>query len=329
MPLVRARNGQAHAVLDTPVVSVISPVVTPPEVIASAAFLTRFSSTCTSWSRLPLHRRQRRIVDLVNADVRREAALRQPAHVFQHAVDVDRRRARSASRRTPPCGRPARGCGRPRRGSARSVRGRLSATLLSSNWAAPRMPDSGFFTSCARIAAMPVTLRAALRKVSCRSSARAAEASCSTSTHRARLLRQRRALHGDAVLVEARAFQRQVVVGDGGLAVARTCSISRKIGLSGGSRSASAELRELHQRHAEELLGGVVGEAEAVGRVEQHHRHRQRRQQRSSGRAAAARSRRPTTASTPRATAPLTPPPPVPRSRGRRCGSAPRAISGS
>ena len=87
-----------------------------------------------------------------------------------------------------------------------------SPTLASSSWAAPRMPESGFLTSCARIAAMPETLRAALRKVSWRSSVRAAEASWNASRNRTRLLRQRRALHGDAVLVQARAFQSEVVV---------------------------------------------------------------------------------------------------------------------
>ncbi len=57
-----------------------------------------------------------------------------------------------------------------------------SPTLPSSNWAAPRMPLSGFFTSCASTAAMPLTERAADRNTVCRSSARAAELSCSVST---------------------------------------------------------------------------------------------------------------------------------------------------
>ena len=49
-----------------------------------------------------------------------------------------------------------------RRVSSRSA----SPAFCSSSWAAPRMPDSGFFTSCASIAAMALTERAAPRWVS-------------------------------------------------------------------------------------------------------------------------------------------------------------------
>ena len=38
-----------------------------------------------------------------------------------------------------------------------------ASALRSRSWAAPRMPESGFLTSCASIAAMAVTERAALR----------------------------------------------------------------------------------------------------------------------------------------------------------------------
>ena len=76
------------------------------------------------------------------------------------------------------------------------------------------MPDSGFFTSCARIAAMPVTLRAAPRNASWRSSARAAEASCMTSSTAPGSSGSGEACTVIPRLVQSRAVQRQVVVGD-------------------------------------------------------------------------------------------------------------------
>ena len=67
----------------------ISPSVST-DVIASAAFFTKFSSTCTSWSRLPSTGGKRRIIGLDEAEMRRKAGLRQAAHMLEHAVDVDR-----------------------------------------------------------------------------------------------------------------------------------------------------------------------------------------------------------------------------------------------
>ncbi len=55
--------------------------------------------------------------------------------------------------------------------------------------------------------------------------------------------------------------------------------MSRKIGLSVRHQVGERVLRQLHQRQAEELLGGGIGEAETVVAVEQQHRHRQRREQ--------------------------------------------------
>ena len=54
----------------------------------------------------------------------------------------------------------------------------------SSSCAAPRIPESGFLTSCASIAAIAVIERAALRCVKWRSIISAIERSCSVSTRR-------------------------------------------------------------------------------------------------------------------------------------------------
>ena len=57
-----------------------------------------------------------------------------------------------------------------------------SPAFCSRSCAAPRMPDSGFFTSCASSAAMAVTERAALRWTNWRSILRAMERSWSDTT---------------------------------------------------------------------------------------------------------------------------------------------------
>ncbi len=59
-----------------------------------------------------------------------------------------------------------------------------ASASCSRSCAAPRMPESGFLTSCASIAAIAVTERAALRWVSWRSILSAIERSCSVSTTR-------------------------------------------------------------------------------------------------------------------------------------------------
>ena len=71
--------------------------------------------------------------------------------------------------------------------SVSSVISRVSArssslSPLSSSWAAPRMPDSGFLISCASIAARPVTERAAPRCVIWRSILSAIERSWNITT---------------------------------------------------------------------------------------------------------------------------------------------------
>ncbi|MNV90238.1 hypothetical protein D3C71_1846070 [compost metagenome] len=57
-----------------------------------------------------------------------------------------------------------------------------SLTEVSSNCAAPRMPESGFLISCASIEARPVTERAAARCVNCRSILSAIDRSWNTTT---------------------------------------------------------------------------------------------------------------------------------------------------
>ena len=65
----------------------------------------------------------------------------------------------------------------------RRVRARSSSpTAVSSSWAAPRMPDSGFLISWASIAASAETERAAPRWVSCLSILSAIVRSCSKTT---------------------------------------------------------------------------------------------------------------------------------------------------
>ena len=215
--------------------------------------------------------------------------------------------ARSASRRTPPCGRPARGCGRPRRGSARSSsRSFAHATLPSSSCAAPRMPESGFFTSCARTAAMPVTLRAALRNtVSWRSSARAAELVLQRQQHRSRAPRaHRRALHDDAACLCRRGLSSDMImIADRRCRRARTCWISRNSGCRSGSRSPSEHVARVaaSDGDAEKLLGRGSWQAEPVrSGVQQHGRglgsarqHRQRAAGLAGSRRAALAFRRP------------------------------------
>jgi hypothetical protein len=77
--------------------------------------------------------------------------------------------------------------------------------------------------------------------------------------------------------VEARAFQRQVVVGDGDTLVTDLLDQCEQ-GVVGGQQVGQRHVRELLHRQAKELLGGVIGEAEPVRGVQQQHRYRQRAQ---------------------------------------------------
>ena len=108
----------------------------------------------------------------------------------------------------------------------------------SSSWAAPRMPDSGFLTSCASIAAMAVTERAALRWINWSSILRAIERSCSDTT----------TLPAGSVMVETaaetkwapmRGVSRVMPYSETEWPLRRACSIKPSTGLSAGSTASS------------------------------------------------------------------------------------------
>ena len=111
-----------------------------------------------------------------------------------------------------------------------------SSVSCSSSWAAPRMPESGFLTSCASIAAIAVTERAALRWVSWRSILSAIERSCSDRT-----TRSDPSPAGAPWIVTERGANRGPSIGTSYSAIEpplrRTASRRAKIGLCGGTIS--------------------------------------------------------------------------------------------
>ena len=115
----------------------------------------------------------------------------------------------------------------------------LGLAFCSSSCAAPRMPESGFFTSCASIEAMAVTERAALRWVSWRSILLAMLRSCSITT-----TRSCGSDNGAAWMLTKRTAGRRGVssvmpYSDTLWPESRTLSISAKSGPSAGRKSAS------------------------------------------------------------------------------------------
>ena len=76
----------------TPGRNAVDSTISPPELspIASAAFFTRFKKHLNELVAVRQHRRQRRIVFFDEFDVTGDAGLRQPLHVIEHHVDVDR-----------------------------------------------------------------------------------------------------------------------------------------------------------------------------------------------------------------------------------------------
>ena len=129
------------------------------------------------------HRRQRGIVFLDELDVAGEAGLREPLHVVEHDMDVDRlaldrplvgEHLHAVDQLHDAVGLVADQLGQ------RAVARRCAD--CSSSCAAPRMPDSGFLISCASMAASAITERAAPRWVSCRSILSAMVRSCSMTT---------------------------------------------------------------------------------------------------------------------------------------------------
>ncbi len=148
------------------------------------------------------------------------------------------------------------------------VNSRAAASAsCSKSCAAPRMPESGFFTSCASIAAMAVTERAAFRWVSWRSILSAIERSCSVSTRRS----GPSPAGAPSIVTErgrkARAFEQDVVFGD------RPAALPHRV-----RQREERALRRDHigQRMAdqsdradpEKLLGGRIDKAHRAGAVE-------------------------------------------------------------
>ena len=134
-------------------------MISPPRLgpVASAAFFTRFRNTWTSWSRLPVDRRQRGVVVLDEAACRGEAGFAPRLRTWSStwwmltgaALDRPARSANASIRST--SAHDAVGLVADQ---LRSARARSGRRRCSSSCAAPRMPDSGFFTSCASIAAI-------------------------------------------------------------------------------------------------------------------------------------------------------------------------------
>ena len=128
-------------------------------------------------------RRQRRIVVLDELDVAGEAGLRQPLHVIEHDVNVDRlaldralvgEHLHAVDQLHDAVGLVA---DQPRQRAVVVAR-----PIARASCAAPRMPDSGFLISCASMAASAITERAAPRWVSWRSILSAMVRSCSITT---------------------------------------------------------------------------------------------------------------------------------------------------
>src|SRR6185437_1341746 len=155
-----------------------------------------------------VHRRQRGIVILDEAHMPGEARLRHQTDAIQHLVDVD---------------------GLP-----------LERPLVGEHLHAvdQRADASGFFTSCASIAAIAVTDRAALRCVSWRSILCAMVRSCSVTT-----TCSRSSATGAACTVTIceprRGVSRTTPYSETLCPLWRTLSMSAKTGLSGGSKCSS------------------------------------------------------------------------------------------
>ena len=150
-----------------------------------------------------------------------------------------------------------------------------SPTELSSNCAAPRMPESGFLISWASIAPSAVTDRAALRWVSCLSIFSAIDRSCSMK-HHAAAFRGRGETKGVDHSPEAGARRGDVEL----VAVDRRLAGDRLLDEAEHRRAERQDVGEpgAQQRraaHVEEMFGRVVDLADASRSVERQHRLRQ------------------------------------------------------
>ena len=135
--------------------------------------------------------------------------------------------------------------------------------------------------------------------------------------HRAGFLRQRRALHGHALLVQPRAVHRQVVVGDRRVALADLLDQQEQRVVL-GNQVAQPKLRQAGGGDAEELLGRVIDEAEAIVR---HRAARPAPAARSGSAPMSGARRRSRSASAARVTGLITPPPASDRRRARGSGA--------
>ena len=158
----------------------------------------------------------------------------------------------------------------------RRVSGRSSGrTLCSRSCAAPRMPASGFFTSCASIAAIAPTDRAAPRCVNLPVDLGGERALLHRQHDRPVDLRQRRGLHIDDVMADPRAGQRDLIFDDGAAVAARLAD-EREQRTVGRHKMIQALAAQIAGAALEELLSGIVddrGSRIAVDRDDHRRQH--------------------------------------------------------
>ena len=149
--------------------------------------------------------------------------------------------------------------------------GRLRRDPASRSWAAPRTPESGFFTSCARTAASVPMARAAPWRLSASSSRPVKERSCRIRQQPARPLGQRRNVDCDQAAPKAgvsRAISRSATLAPS----ARACSSRENSGQSAGKEIAASG--RPGGFHAQELGGSGVGVADDIVAIEGEDRQR-------------------------------------------------------
>jgi hypothetical protein len=224
-----------------------------------------------------MHRRQRRIVGFDEAQMRREPCLRQPPDVFQHPMDVHRAAL------------------------DRLVTEYLHAVDQSADavgFVADQhreftvgVADRGFeqLRRAADAGQRVLDLVGKDRRHAGNAAGGAAEGELAIERargggigegeqHAARLLRQGCALRGDAVAAQPWAADRQIMVGHRDLAAADLLQ-QQKQRVVRRDDILQRQHGELCHRDPEELLGGVVGVAELIMRIDHQDRHRQRAEQ--------------------------------------------------
>ena len=151
----------------------------------------------------------------------------------------------------------------------------LSGTDCSRSWAAPRMPDSGFLTSCASMAASALTERAALRCDIWRSMLRAIVCSTSETATSPSL----------STIGERRSAQKRVPMrGEASVTPFSATAPPLDLDLLEQREERRVFGHELVQRmadearapNAEELFGGKIGVLDEPARIDHHDRFRKR-----------------------------------------------------